>query len=737
MDTRAWLEYVFGAGEGQAVVTLRNPTTGKPTDDNFYLYPDEIDLMVEYIDAHNEQDVYYSPVLYNQSRRLKQNSKTVSVAYSDADACAPSNYRVAPSAAVETSPGRWHVYWVLDGDYNPHTVALLNRRMAQAHKHQGADVNFGNMAKLLRVPGTANVKHVAVVQQPIINGAIYSLAELEAAYPVGEFPEKVYAIDRPMPQGLPSRTQLLSEIPNDRTIKELLFKDNFDNVDRSSVRYKLESELFRAGYAPEEILTLVWDAPCCKYKQEGRPIEQLWKEVLIAEVDPRNQPPVFDPNDPIFESDNQPLVVLQTKLEPINLLTDDERDSLTVRFPDEWVAWAKTKTTSHPKYHRMSALMAMSAVYSEFGYVPLEFTNMLLNIWAMLLGNTTLDRKTTAKDYMIDILEALETPDFQYNIGTDATQQGLNKALADKPHQASLLHKDEVQGFFKELFTQSFLSGLVEYFTELYSGKSRGTLRSTGDKQIIKAVPTSFLLYLMGITEEATELLTVKHFKSGFLTRFIYSVVEPTPYDPKKDLVRQAPIVQGKYVDPVRNGLIKSLAIGRNHWEMKGTRDNKQPIRLNQDALDRFNEFRIYINEVIANMPQVEILRAPIERLTISVIKVAGLFAMHDRSSTITLDHMLAAIHYCEEWYDDLIKISTMVSESIWQREVGQLEAFIVSKGGKATWESCYKQFPDKLPQDFRIMVQALEDRGVLIQHKMGIKMVLEINYGSNATSIA
>jgi hypothetical protein len=513
---KEFFERHYGAASGIAVVTLRDPNNdNKPTDDNFYIYPDELDLMVAFVEEHTQQDVYFSPVLFNQSRRMKQDAKTVSVAYADSDTFNPERYRVTPSTVVQTAPGRFHAYWLLDGDYNPHIVALLNRRMAQAHKAEGADVSFGNAAKLLRVPGTYNIKRDSTVQIYAQENKIYALSELEAAYPVGEFPEKVYPVDRDFPETLPDRTVLLNQLSDDRIIRDLLF--NTPTGDRSTMRYKLESELFRSGFSAEEVTSLVWDSPCCKYKQEGRPIQQLWREVLIAEVDPQNQPPIFDPNDPVYnEEDGEPLVVLQNEPERVILLTDAERATLVVTFPDEWVAWAKSKTTSHPKYHRMSALMAMSAVYSEFGYVPLEFTDLGLNIWAMLLGNTTLDRKTTARDYMVDILDALETPEYQYNVGSDVTQQGLNKLLGERAHRASLVHRDEVQGLLKELFSQSFLSGLIEYFTDLYSGKSRGTLRSTGDKQVIKSVPISFLMYLMGITEEATELLTIKNFKSGF-----------------------------------------------------------------------------------------------------------------------------------------------------------------------------------------------------------------------------
>jgi histone H3/H4 len=723
-DAKNFFETIYGAGEGYAVLTNELASKGQ-----FYQYPAELDLMVKYVDAHKNGQVYFSPVLFSEPKREKIYAKTVSVAYADSDVFDYTKYRVTPSLTVETAAGRTHNYWLLDNDYNPHTVALLNRRVHHAHAGEGVDSSYGNAAKILRVPGSINTNRDNAAVRIIANpGTIYTLAQLETSYPDDGIPEKVYGTGRELPSELPDRATVLNKVTDNKYIRNLLFDEPIPGK-RSEMRYKLESELFRTGFTAEEVTVLVWDAPCCKYKQEGRPIAQLWKEVLDAEVDPENQPPISRVNEP--SPDGDALLAITEVIDKANFLTDAERASLKVTFIDLYEQWASSKTTSPGKYHRMAALMLMSVIYAEFGHIPFEFEKTKLNVWVMLLGNTTVDRKTTALKYMTDILEDLETPDYQYDIGSDATKQGLNKLLADRPHQSSLLHADEVQDVFMEVFSAGYLTGLVGYWTQLYSGKSSGVVRSTGDKLNTKAVPVNFMMYMTGIVTHVAEALTVKHFESGFLTRFLYCLVEPRPYDPAGDTLKQSPATTNTYVDPVRTGLMNHLAGTRNHWSMKVTRENTAVIRFSDPALARMNEFQKHVKGLIVASPRFETLKGPIERLIISVAKCAALFAMDDKRDTIEVSDVLAAIDLAEEWYNDLQKIAAMISESNWQSDINKLEQIIVANGGRLDYGRAYKQFTDKRPQEFKELADGLEDMGRISQTRQGNKTLLEIEIGS------
>jgi hypothetical protein len=140
MQIKDFLEGVLGSGAGYATIVTKDGR-GVPTVQKFFSYPDDLDAMVAYAELHAEEDVYFSPILYYEERRIRENAKTVSVVYADADTCAPDNFRLKPSISVETSDGRWHTYWILDGEQDPQRVALVAKQIAYAHRDQGCDVS--------------------------------------------------------------------------------------------------------------------------------------------------------------------------------------------------------------------------------------------------------------------------------------------------------------------------------------------------------------------------------------------------------------------------------------------------------------------------------------------------------------------------------------------------------------------------------------------------------------------
>jgi hypothetical protein len=129
METKDFLESVLGMGAGYATIVTKDGN-GQPTVQKFFSYPDEVDEMVAYAGQFEDQDVYFSPILFHEERRIRENAKTVSAVYSDADTCNPDNFRLKPSIITQTSEGRWHAYWVLDAEAEPHRVAMVTKRIA-------------------------------------------------------------------------------------------------------------------------------------------------------------------------------------------------------------------------------------------------------------------------------------------------------------------------------------------------------------------------------------------------------------------------------------------------------------------------------------------------------------------------------------------------------------------------------------------------------------------------------
>lgn len=739
MDTKEFFQSVYGKGSGRVVIVLPNHV-GKPTQDNWFSYPEDLDAMAAFADSKKTVDVWYSPVIFKSDSRTKDNSKQISVFAADADACDPNNFRAQPSLTVQTSDDRWQVYWFIKTPQNAHDIAKINRRIAQVHKHQGCDIAFVNAAKLLRVPGSSNSKHpgAVVIVADFEEGSAGNVSAMEKLYPQSEVPDAIDVEQTPVPEGIETyiaenRNKLMNGLPNGISLRNMLF-GKFQSDKRSDVRYRLLCELYRIGLDDNGVMAVAWGAPSNKYNGEDpRGVAGLWAEAMKAkkEVELESELDEYDrPIDSPGQGGTKPDTKQTGKL-ATDFLDAAERESLKefVNFIDEWVHWAGTKTDAPSEYHRAAAMMIMSAVYSEFGHATPKFAKggLKLNIWFMVLGRSTKDRKSTSRHYAEAMFRALKTDEYNYSIGDDVTPGGISLALHSRANKSTVFSRDEVQGLFKELLNQSYMSGGLEVFTKLYDGWSGGRVRASGDKKEQESVPVSFIMFLMGILTESADVLTVTNYRSGFLTRFNYIIGK------RPDGYKAPPIEQSspeeQQEDLVFNSMVKHLAINRNHWEMLGGDGKTFGLRAEDDAWVRFQQFERDVQSEVENTQYAEIIGTTAERMVISTLKLATILAMDDRSNTVKMKHILQAIGYAGEWFDNAVTVASMVSESEWMRDVEKLEEFINSKGGKVSYAAAYRNFSNKRPFEFEEMLQSLESRGTLNRVQSGSRWILETVY--------
>lgn len=731
-----FFEDIFGDSTGRAVIVLPN-YSNKPTNDNWFNYPEDVAAMEKLVSDNKTKSVWYSPLLYASDSRTKDNSISTHVAAADADTCEPDNFRVRPTYVVETSAGRYQVYWKLSEAHDPADVAKLNRRIAQAHKEQGCDTAFVNAAKLMRVPNTSNHKHpgsvVILAEHEDFN---YTIDLLDNTYPQSEVPDADEYEQLDMPPGLEefvadqkNRMALISGLPNSMSLRSLMM-DRWVPEKRSDMRFKLLHELYRQGLDDYGVMAIAWWAPSNKYQEDPRGVKGLWDEAVKAKqnVARETSGEVDEFDNPIgFEGLSDTDDGSTPTQEATDFLTEEERQNLSVSFVDEWVQWAGTKTDSPAEYHRAAAVTLLSTVYSEFGHAFPKFGELKLNIWMMVLGRSTKDRKSTSRGYLSKAFRALRTDDYKYDLGDDVTPGGISLALHDRANKASVFSRDEVQGLFKELLHQSYMSGGLEVFTKLYDGWSGGRIRASGENKVLDSVPVSFLMFLMGILTETTEVLTVTNYRSGFLTRFVYVIGSRPPGYESPPLEQGTD--EGGTEDPVFTGLMNHLIANRAWWEMRGGDGNTFRVKAEDDAWLRYQQFMKDADEAANNSQYAEIVGTTTERMQITVLKLATIFAMDDRSTKVKMGHMLQAISFAGEWFDNAVTVASMVSESEWQRDVDKLEAFINQKGGKISYAMAYRAFKDKRAFEFEEMVVALERRGVLNRIQNGSRWTLEIEY--------
>lgn len=741
MEKAEFFSKIFGKQEGLVVLTLPN-FVGKPTNDFWFQYPEELDKMSKFADDNWTKSVYYSPIVYKERQRKLDAALTTQVLGADADACDPNNFRIQPSITVETSPGRWQVYFLLEEPIDAHYASKVNRRISRSHLDEGCDPSYINAAKLMRVPGTTNQKYVGSLVNLASDDShiVYSVEHIaETAYTVEDVPDADYgnyAADMPENIGdyiAENRVQLLNKIPNglpqSPEIKNLLFT-NYVEGKRSEARWKLIYLLIDLGFDDIDVMALVWGAPSNKYEDDNRSYAGLWAEVIKARGQYELEKKSLEDVNPDEVSDEVVIPMPSKPRETYDFLTSEEREDLPPTFVDEWVTWAKTKTDALEEYHRATAIALMSTIYSQFAAATPAFGPLKLNLWLMVLGRTSEDRKSTARGYGLKAIKRLTDENYQYEVGGDSTPQGITAMLSDRPFKSSALWRDEAQGWFKELFGQTYQSGAMEMFTALYDGYTLGRVRAAGEKKIQPSVDVSFILYLTGILQETTDMLTVGNFKSGFLARFVYTIAErPDGWEPSS--LPQAP-EGGEIEDVVFNSLVNQLGTSRNYWSMIVEEGKMFALRADDDAWERWQAFEREAKRMAREHSLADLIRPTTERMTLSVLKLAGLFAMHERKKRIGLKHMLSAIAYAGGWFRDALIMAGGVSDTLFNKDVSKLETLIVQRGGRLAYSTAYshKDFTGKRPFEFEELVTALENRGVLHREPNGNKVILVIDYG-------
>ena len=128
---------------------------------------------------------------FSGSRR-KANIKRIRGIHADFDGADLDQLKAAfnvlrPSILVESSPDKFHAYWLLKAGevMDPATTEAINKRLVQDY---GADPAASDYSRLLRFPGFKHMKNRAegitpTVQVLKVTGQRYTVDELKAAFP--------------------------------------------------------------------------------------------------------------------------------------------------------------------------------------------------------------------------------------------------------------------------------------------------------------------------------------------------------------------------------------------------------------------------------------------------------------------------------------------------------------------------------------------------------------------------
>jgi hypothetical protein len=724
--TEEFFDFVHRDNTGLAVIALVG-SSGQPTNQKFFQWPAQREQLIKYCIDNAHKDVYTSPSLFKGTRARKANVKSLSVVHADADTFEVSDARVPPSGIAETSPGKTHLYWLIEDSSDPSRIEPLSHSVSDVHKKRESGLDDGWACnKLMRVPGTTNTKYSDPRSkfyfeggQPFtvtweVTGEFYTLAEFAEAYPPAE---SVLIQQREMGT-LPSKGDALKSLRASPLLMQLL-NSPMQNVDRSDALFKLTNEIFRCGGTDEVAFVIAQTHPFNKFHADGKygADELLWADIQRARHKSEMGLPEVEDNTEVVDA----VVTIEpsAKDKMVDFLSAEEKDQMASTFISDYLAWASSKTDAAEDYHIAGAFTLLSTVFSDYGHAMPKFGRLPLNLWFMVLGSTTRSRKSTSRDLMLLFVNALADEDnYRYELGSDFTGEALDNALLERPNRSALLHRDEFQGLLVEIQSKAYMSGMANKMTDLYGGRVSGKLRATGEQKRRASVNAALVFYAMGIEKQVAQVLSEEDFQSGFLTRFVYVMAEPPTRTPESDYLEQANINEVKQGDPVFTELLGRLENARDHWDSFVEVDGPtQGVPCTTDAWARLNRFITDVLDAAEGHEKAQIIEASAQRLTFSILKAATLLAMFDTCDEVELPHMLAAINYCSTWFVHMVTMANNVSASMWRKKQEAIEEFLLSKGGSAKWEVIYKAMNrslDMRPREFAEVVTALQESGIV-----------------------
>lgn len=690
---------VYGAEVSDAkrymCVAFRKP--GAPMIERYFSWPDElpkaltlaVTLTLAESQGSRGADVYYCVSLLTAKKRNRDFLDETHCIWADLDDTPPNSLTLEPTFLIESSPGRYQGIWTLDEPFPFSTAEDFSRRIYHAHKQDGADATW-DATRLLRFPNTLNMKYTVQTAigetHPIVSITTqkslgYTLDEVDQAYPIsistGPGASQSETVDYSQVEDVGTAEEILHrhhrEIGQD--VLDLFYDDDQQFSDWSKRLWALEKSLFETGLDIYEVFVVARDSACNKYRRDGRPEADLWKEIVRARDSTERQ------------SD---MVLTTTEIEEIDLLTPEEISAVVEQPPsfiERYKEWAVSRTDAPQEFHTGGALMALSTALSDRLVVGTKFGDVRPNLWIILLSDSTIARKTTSMRLSLEISDGAGVDSL---LATDGSIEGLLTELSARDNLPSVFVRDEFTSLVAGVKKKDYMAGMLTDLCGLYDG---GRVKRRLRKDVIEIRKPIFLLFAGGVETKMLELLSHEDITSGFIPRFL--PIFGTTSVSELDLIGKRRTRSFKAKDDLvaeLQEIVAAVSTDKPIIRVPGMRESvgvAPPIEveLSDESWDRLKEAQRYLLEMADNHDSRDLLLPCTERLIVNILKVASLIAasrmrpVHEGVMTIEYDDLMMALYYGRSWLDHLLRIVTRVGRDPFDGKTHQVLDYITKQG--------------------------------------------------------
>lgn len=681
-----FFDWIFGEAEGYICIATAKPVDPRRTfSQHFFHWPTQKDDMLQFIDVGAlSKNVWFCVNLLDSNVRKKETCLPLDIVWADLDTCKPEEVVPYPSLVLKSSTDRYQAIWKVDQTLPPDVAEDYSKRIAYKYSTQGADPSGWDLTQLLRVPFTKNYKYElrpTVLPMPDIKTEPYDLSLFEQM----EIPPLTPAeleLSEGMPEDIPDADKIVYKYQSyiDRGFLELYTAEPQPDEDWSARMWKLLNLAFEAGMDSAEVFAIGFNAACNKYRRDNRPMRYLWREVVKARDIQRKITAVTGSWEPLLIPE---------------LVQPEEYEEDT--FIDQYFEWASQATDAIEIYHELSAAMLMSSALAGHLRLDVSYGSMIPNLWGLVLGDSTLSRKTTAMSMAMSILREV---DDEAVLATDGSAEGLLSGLSTRPGRVSVFYKDEVSGFFDSINRKDYLAGMPETLTQLYDVPEvyHRVLR----KETITITKPVFIFFGGGIREQVYSLLSDQYILSGFLPRFLIvsgnadlSKIRPTG-PPNMEGVDKRQKIVNTLMDAKELYNIENegfMRIGSQSIPLKSLTDVPQTQAvMTPQAWELYGRYELTMLEAATHSYYAMLALPTFERLSRSLLKLATLLAAvrqepRDGAIDVEVRDVIQAARFVQKWGQFSVDLIMNAGKSDMMRQLEKIRRTIEGKPGIAKSE--------------------------------------------------